>query len=58
MGSAVGIVTHYLLVGPGIVYPVGAELSTPMQTGREAHPAHVQCVPGVFPRGKVVRAWR
>jgi len=37
---------------------VGAELSILIQTGREAHPAHVQCVSGLFPRPKVARAWR
>jgi len=37
--SAVGIVTHYGLDGPGIESRWGARFSTPIQSGPGAHPA-------------------
>jgi hypothetical protein len=56
--SSVGIVTRYVLDGPGIEAPVGARFSAPVQTGPGAHPASYTMVPGLFPEGKAAGAWR
>ena len=40
------------------VVPVGPRFSAAVQTGPEDHPAFVQCVPGLFPGGKVAGAWQ
>jgi hypothetical protein len=37
---------------------VGARFSTPVQTGRGAHTAPVQCMADCFPGGKTAGAWR
>jgi len=51
-GSSVGIATEYVLDGPGIESRWGRDFP-PVQTGPGAHPAAVQCVPGLS-RGKVL----
>jgi len=38
--------------------PVGKRFSVPVQCGPGAHPAHIQWVPALFPRGKSAGAWR
>jgi hypothetical protein len=38
--------------------PVGAKFSAPLHTGPGAYPASYKCVPGLFPGGKAVGAWR
>ena len=50
--SAVGVVTHYGLDGPGIESQWGARFSAPVQTGPGAYPASSTMDTGSFPRVK------
>jgi len=49
LGSIIGVVTGYGLDGPGIKSRWGARFSTPVQTGRGAHPASCTMGTGSFP---------
>ena len=50
--SSVGLATHYALDGPGIVSPVGARFSEPVQTYRGVHPISYTMRTWSFPRVK------
>jgi hypothetical protein len=49
--SLVGIVTHYVLHGPGIRIPVGARFFALVQTGPGVHPAYCTMGTGSLSRG-------
>jgi len=50
--SGAGIATFYGLDGPGIEIPVGDEISAPVQTGSDVHPASYTMGTGSFPGAK------
>jgi hypothetical protein len=56
--SVVGIATCYRLEGPAIESRWARGFPPPSRPTLGPNQRPVQCVPGVFPRGKATKEWR